>query len=160
MLSRRCVRCYVEGPVRACVYCTVTTQAATWDLNLTAAVLGAVALEARIVWQRNFRLTNGLSVQVRVLNPASPFLSPTAPGFQGLNAEGGPLANTVHDPRWGRIQVRPGVADAAPILRATDVLPLFAPRPRPLFAGDLRRVAVARRPHGRRCDNRAARPHR
>ena len=39
-------------------------QAATWDVNLTAAVLSAVALEARIVWQQNFRKTSGLSVQV------------------------------------------------------------------------------------------------
>ncbi len=54
-------------------------QAATWDVDLTARALGAIALEARIVNQVNFRLSNGRGVQC-------------------LNAEGGPLANTVHDP--------------------------------------------------------------
>ena len=37
--------------------------------------------------------------------PPTTFATGACPPRQGLNAEGGPLANTIHDPRWGRIQV-------------------------------------------------------
>lgn len=60
-------------------------QGASFDLDLAVRIANAVAYEARIINQMNFNLTNGQSVQA-------------------LNAEGGPLANTVHDPRYGRAQ--------------------------------------------------------
>lgn len=60
-------------------------QAATWDVSLAARVAAATAAEARAVSQANFRKSGGRSLQA-------------------LHAEGGSLANTVHDPRWGRAQ--------------------------------------------------------
>ena len=58
-------------------------QGASWDVDLVARIAAAVAYEARVVNQLNFASSGGRSVQA-------------------LMAEGGPLANTVHDPRWGR----------------------------------------------------------
>ena len=58
-------------------------QAASWDIDLAIRITEASAYEARAVSQANFRKSRGRSVQA-------------------LNAEGGPLANTVHDARWGR----------------------------------------------------------
>lgn len=55
-------------------------QAASFDLSLAARIASAVALEARIVSQRNMAASGNRSLQA-------------------LHAEGGPLANTVHDPR-------------------------------------------------------------
>lgn len=60
-------------------------QGASWDTNLVGRIASAVAYEARIVNQLNFAASNGNAVQ-------------------SLMAEGGPLANSVHDPRWGRAQ--------------------------------------------------------
>ena len=60
-------------------------QAASWDVPLAARIAAATATEARIVHQRNFAASRGRSVQ-------------------GLVAEGGPLANSVHMPTWGRTQ--------------------------------------------------------
>ena len=60
-------------------------QGASFDVDLAIRIANAVAYEARIVNQVNFNLTNGQSLQA-------------------LNAEGGPLANTVHDSRYGRAQ--------------------------------------------------------
>jgi hypothetical protein len=53
-------------------------------------IAAAVAYEARVVHQMNFRASGGRAVQALV-------------------AEGGPLANSVHDPRWGRAQEVGGV---------------------------------------------------
>ncbi len=60
-------------------------QAASWDVALAQRIAAAVAYEGRAVHQRNFRISRGRTVQ-------------------GLNAEGGPLANSVHAPTWGRAQ--------------------------------------------------------
>ena len=60
-------------------------QGASFDVDLVARIAAAVATEARIVNQINFRETGGTT-------------------FQSLHAEGGPLSNLVHDPRWGRAQ--------------------------------------------------------
>jgi beta-glucosidase len=60
-------------------------QAASWDLDLVARIASAVAFEARVVNQLNFASSSGRAVQA-------------------LMAEGGALANSVHDPRWGRAQ--------------------------------------------------------
>jgi len=60
-------------------------QAASFDVDLAAAIATATATEARIVSQINWRVTGGTTLQA-------------------LHAEGGPLSNLVHDPRWGRAQ--------------------------------------------------------
>ena len=60
-------------------------QAASFDVDLAARIAAATAYEARAVSQANFRKSGGRSLQA-------------------LHAEGGSLANTVHDPRWGRAQ--------------------------------------------------------
>lgn len=60
-------------------------QGASFDTELTARIAAAVVTEARIVSQMNWRITGGTTVQA-------------------LHAEGGPLSNLVHDPRWGRAQ--------------------------------------------------------
>jgi hypothetical protein len=60
-------------------------QGASFDIDLAVRIATAVSYEARAVSQRNFRLSNGRSVQA-------------------LNSEGGPLANSVSSPRWGRAQ--------------------------------------------------------
>jgi hypothetical protein len=60
-------------------------QGASFDVDLVARIATAVAYEARVVHQMNFRASGGRAVQALV-------------------AEGGPLANSVHDPRWGRAQ--------------------------------------------------------
>ena len=60
-------------------------QAASWDLDLAGRIASAVAYEARVVNQLNFAASGGRAVQA-------------------LMAEGGPLANAAHDPRWGRAQ--------------------------------------------------------
>lgn len=58
-------------------------QAASWDVELVARVTRATAYEARAVSQQVYNETGGLIIQ-------------------SLMAEGGPLANSAHDPRWGR----------------------------------------------------------
>ena len=60
-------------------------QGASFDLDLVARIALASATEARIINQMNFRATGGTTVQ-------------------SLHAEGGPLSNLVHDPRYGRAQ--------------------------------------------------------
>ena len=58
-------------------------QGASWDVDLVARIAAAVAYEARVMHQLNFISSSGRAVQA-------------------LMAEGGPLANSAHDPRWGR----------------------------------------------------------
>jgi len=58
-------------------------QGSSFDVDLAVRIAKAVSYEARAVSQRNFRLSNGRSVQA-------------------LNSEGGPLANSCHHPGWGR----------------------------------------------------------
>jgi len=60
-------------------------QGSSFDVDLAVRIATAVSYEARAVSQRNFRLSNGRSVQA-------------------LNSEGGPLANSGHHPCWGRAQ--------------------------------------------------------
>jgi len=64
------------------VFPNTISQAATMDLDLISRISQATALEGRIVNQVNYRLTGGTT-------------------FQGVSCDGGPLANTGHDSRWG-----------------------------------------------------------
>ena len=58
-------------------------QGASFDVELVARIARATALEGRIVNQINYAATRGQT-------------------WQGVLCDGGPLANTAHDPRWGR----------------------------------------------------------
>jgi len=58
-------------------------QAASFDVGLVARIGAATALEGRVVNQVNYARTRGTT-------------------WQGVLCDGGPLANTAHDPRWGR----------------------------------------------------------
>eukprot|EP01065_Artemidia_motanka_P042620 TRINITY_DN5750_c0_g1_i1.p1 TRINITY_DN5750_c0_g1~~TRINITY_DN5750_c0_g1_i1.p1 ORF type:complete len:780 (+),score=184.39 TRINITY_DN5750_c0_g1_i1:74-2413(+) len=60
-------------------------QGAAWDPDLVARIGNATAVEARILSESTYNHTKG-SNQGAV-----------------LSCDGGPLANTAHDPRWGRI---------------------------------------------------------
>ena len=60
-------------------------QGASWDVDLVRRVSNATAIEARILSEQAYVKTHGAS----------------AGGV--LSCDGGPLANTAHDPRWGRI---------------------------------------------------------
>jgi hypothetical protein len=102
-------------------------QAASWDVDLVGRIASAVAYEARVMNELNFQASNGRAVQA-------------------LMAEGGPLANSVHDPRCA---FTPSAASFSPPNRATllHAPPLpFPPPPNALFlhffrgarAGDLR----------------------
>ena len=64
------------------VFPNTISQAATMDLDLISRISRATALEGRIVNQVNYRLTGGTT-------------------FQGVSCDGGPLANSAHDARWG-----------------------------------------------------------
>ena len=59
-------------------------QAATFDLALVAGLSAATAYEARALNQALYAATGGTL-------------------WAGTSCDGGPLANTVHDPRWGRV---------------------------------------------------------
>eukprot|EP01052_Picozoa_sp_SAG31_P013662 SAG31_NODE_827_length_11749_cov_14.363090_6_plen_449_part_00 len=67
---------------------TVTAHAinlgATWDLELVAEVSDMTWKEMRAVTQKYYKMLNGTHVIA-------------------LGCDGGPLANSAHDPRWGRI---------------------------------------------------------
>ena len=83
-----CMRGIAPGemsPVRTTtVYPHAIGLAATWDVSLIARVGAATWLEGRIVNEVNYNASGGTS-------------------WQGVHCDGGPLANTAHDPRWGRI---------------------------------------------------------
>lgn len=81
-------------------------QAASFDVDLVARIGAATALEGRIV--------NQVTPHAASLPPASspphPFLRcqvnyrlTHGQTWQGVHMDGGPLANSAHDPRWGRI---------------------------------------------------------
>jgi beta-glucosidase-like glycosyl hydrolase len=59
-------------------------QAASWDVGLAARVGAATATEARILTHVRYNASGGTS-------------------WEGTSCDGGPLANTQHDPRWGRV---------------------------------------------------------
>lgn len=58
-------------------------QAASFDVDLVARIVATVALETRASNVGSLNRTQG-----QALN--------------GVNCDGGPLANSAHDPRWGR----------------------------------------------------------
>jgi len=60
-------------------------QGASWDLDLVKRISNATAIEARILSYKIYKRGGGA-------NAAS-----------YLSCDGGPLANSAHDPRWGRI---------------------------------------------------------
>ena len=67
---------------------TVTAHAinlgATFDLDLVERISNMTAVEMRAVTQKMYGESNGTLVLA-------------------LGCDGGPLANSAHDPRWGRI---------------------------------------------------------
>jgi beta-glucosidase len=65
------------------VFPNAIAQAASFDLDLVARIARATAVEARIINSLNYNASGGTTWQAR-------------------SCDGGPLANTVHDPRWGR----------------------------------------------------------
>eukprot|EP01062_Namystynia_karyoxenos_P005902 TRINITY_DN12045_c0_g2_i1.p1 TRINITY_DN12045_c0_g2~~TRINITY_DN12045_c0_g2_i1.p1 ORF type:complete len:1023 (+),score=199.81 TRINITY_DN12045_c0_g2_i1:121-3069(+) len=60
-------------------------QGASWDRDLVTRISNATAVEARVLSEKEYNDSNGKN--------------------QGsvLSCDGGPLANSAHDPRWGRI---------------------------------------------------------
>ena len=74
----------IEPNRNVTVYPHAIALAATWDLDLYTRIGQATALEGRIINQLNYEASNGTS-------------------WQGVNCDGGPLANSQHDPRWGRV---------------------------------------------------------
>jgi hypothetical protein len=71
-------------PVNVSVFPHAIAQAASFDLDLVAALSNATAYEARALNQLLYQSSGGTL-------------------WAGTSCDGGPLANTVHDPRWGRI---------------------------------------------------------
>jgi hypothetical protein len=74
----------IDPNPNATVFPNAIAQAASFDTDLTARIGQATAEEGRIVNQLNYRTTSGRT-------------------WQTVLCDGGPLANTAHDPRWGRI---------------------------------------------------------
>jgi hypothetical protein len=70
----------IDPNPNATVFPNTIGQAASFDTDLVARIARATAEEGRIVNQINRRLTNGRT-------------------WQGVLCDGGPLANTAHDPR-------------------------------------------------------------
>ena len=60
-------------------------QGASWDLELLRRISNVTAIEARIISNKNYVASGG------------------ANAGSALSCDGGPLANSAHDPRWGRI---------------------------------------------------------
>eukprot|EP00041_Stephanoeca_diplocostata_P022483 m.537193 g.537193 ORF g.537193 m.537193 type:complete len:814 (-) comp22073_c1_seq1:59-2500(-) len=60
-------------------------QGASWDVELVTRVSNATAIEGRIVSAQTYVHTGGKNAG------------------SALSCDGGPLANSAHDPRWGRI---------------------------------------------------------
>ena len=73
----------LEPQPNATVFPNTIGQAASFDTDLVSRIGRATAEEGRIVNQLNGRLSGGRT-------------------WQGVLCDGGPLANTAHDPRWGR----------------------------------------------------------
>ena len=82
------LRAYQQGVNKASgvtVFPHAIAQGASWDVDLVRRVSNATAIEARILSEQAYVKTHGAS----------------AGGV--LSCDGGPLANSAHDPRWGRI---------------------------------------------------------
>eukprot|EP00039_Didymoeca_costata_P005644 m.83310 g.83310 ORF g.83310 m.83310 type:complete len:797 (+) comp12915_c0_seq1:95-2485(+) len=60
-------------------------QGASWDLDLVQRVSNATAVEARVLSWQEYTSSHGMHAG------------------SALSCDGGPLANSAHDPRWGRI---------------------------------------------------------
>jgi beta-glucosidase-like glycosyl hydrolase len=60
-------------------------QGASWDRDLVTRVSNATAVEARILSAKGYESSKGANMG------------------EALSCDGGPLANSAHDPRWGRI---------------------------------------------------------
>lgn len=60
-------------------------QGASWDIPLVQRVSNVTAIEARILSAQGYKKTGGTN------------------SGEALSCDGGPLANSAHDPRWGRI---------------------------------------------------------
>ncbi len=71
-------------PLNVSVFVHAIGQAAAFDLDLVARVSNATLYEARAVGQAVYRASGGTV-------------------WAGTSCDGGPLANSVHDARWGRV---------------------------------------------------------
>ena len=71
------------GPVT--VFAHAIAQGASWDLDLVTRISNATSIEGRILTEMDY-------ISGRGMNAGS-----------ALSCDGGPLANSAHDPRWGRI---------------------------------------------------------
>ena len=74
---------HLDPQLDGTVFPNAIGQAASFDVDLVSRIGMATALEGRITNQINYRTSGGLT-------------------WQGTLCDGGPLANTAHDPRWGR----------------------------------------------------------
>ena len=83
-LDRTCIH-GVNKESNVTVFPHAIAQGASWDLQLVTRVSNATAAEARILSQMIYIRTNGQNAGA------------------ALSCDGGPLANSAHDPRWGRI---------------------------------------------------------
>lgn len=75
---------HLDPQLNGTVFPNTIGQAASFDVDLVSRIGKATALEGRITNQINYRSSAGKT-------------------WQGTLCDGGPLANTPHDPRWGRI---------------------------------------------------------
>ena len=73
----------LDPQLNSTVFPNAINQAASFDVGLVARIGAATALEGRITNQMNYRSSGGKT-------------------WQATLCDGGPLANTAHDPRWGR----------------------------------------------------------
>ena len=100
-------------------------QGASFDLDLVRRVSNATAQEARILSDEAYAQSGGQNAGA------------------ALSCDGGPLANTAHDPRWGRIAETYG--ECPTLVRAVGVAALRAlqnPQPVPGGATDDRFLAT------------------
>jgi beta-glucosidase-like glycosyl hydrolase len=74
---------HLDPQLDGTVFPNTIGQAASFDVDLVARIGAATALEGRITNQVNYRTSGGKT-------------------WQATLCDGGPLANTPHDPRWGR----------------------------------------------------------
>jgi beta-glucosidase len=79
-----CIHGLSKVPSYSSVFPHAIALGASWDLDLVQRISQATALEGRIVQQIHYRETQGQQLV-------------------GVQCDGGPLANTATDPRWGRI---------------------------------------------------------
>jgi beta-glucosidase-like glycosyl hydrolase len=74
---------HLDPQLNGTVFPNTIGQAASFDIDLVSRIGMATALEGRITNQINYRTSGGQT-------------------WQATLCDGGPLANTAHDPRWGR----------------------------------------------------------